>query len=116
MGPVEESAFFKPRLPLSGELRSKRGAAIARGPAALLDISPGESREGYFIAGAQPVRMVVLHCRPGLLTELPRLCPTDVPPPMMHFFLGLANARVSEFHLRPKSHARTNALSTHATS
>jgi AraC family transcriptional regulator, transcriptional activator of the genes for pyochelin and ferripyochelin receptors len=84
---VEGSAFFKLRLLLSGELRSERGTVIAQGPSALLSVSPGgASREVYFIAPGQPTHMVVLHCRREVLTDLLRLSPGDVPPPVNALF------------------------------
>jgi AraC-like DNA-binding protein len=84
---VEGSAFFKLRLLLSGELRSDRGTVIAQGPSALLSVSPGgASREVYSIAMGQPTHMVILHCRREVLTDLLRLSPGDVPPPLDTLF------------------------------
>ena len=83
---VEGTGFFKLRILLSGELRTQTSALIIQGPSGMLYISPGACREGYFIAGGQPIRMVVLHCRRELLTHLLGLAPDDVPPPMNVLF------------------------------
>jgi AraC-like DNA-binding protein len=79
---VEGTAYFKVRILLSGALRARSGEIIARAPEALLYVSPGSSREGYYIASGEPVRMIVLHCRPQLLTEVLGLEPRDIPAPL----------------------------------
>ena len=83
---VEGTAFFKLRLLLAGSLRSASGEIIAQAPEALLYISPGASRGGYYILAAQPIRMVVLHCRPAVLTRDFGLNPTEIPPPLNKMF------------------------------
>jgi AraC-like DNA-binding protein len=83
---VEGTAFFKLRLLLSGSLRSASGEIIAQAPEALLYLSPGASRGGYYILGAQPIRMVVLHCRPAVLTRDFGLNSSEVPPPLDKLF------------------------------
>jgi AraC-like DNA-binding protein len=83
---VEGTAFFKLRLLLAGSLRSASGEIIAQGPEALLYLSPGASRGGYYILGAQPIRMVVLHCRPTVLTRDFGLNSSEVPPPLNKLF------------------------------
>jgi AraC-like DNA-binding protein len=83
---VEGTAFFKLRLLLTGSLRAASGEIIAQAPEALLHISPGASRGGYYILAAQPIRMVVLHCRPAVLTRDFGLNSTEVPPPLNKMF------------------------------
>ena len=83
---VEGTAFFKLRLLLAGSLRSASGEIIAQAPEALLYLSPGASRGGYYIPGAQPIRMVVLHCRPTVLTRDFGLNSSEVPPPLNKLF------------------------------
>ncbi|HEY3783856.1 MAG TPA: AraC family transcriptional regulator [Steroidobacteraceae bacterium] len=90
---VEGTDYFKLRILLSGSLRARTGEVIARAPEALLYVSPGTSREGYYIVGDEPVRMVVLHCRPNLLSRVLGLDLSDVPPPLNALFLpGRATA------------------------
>ncbi|MGC1521168.1 MAG: AraC family transcriptional regulator [Steroidobacteraceae bacterium] len=83
---VEGTAFFKLRLLLAGSLRSASGEIIAQAPEALLHLSPGAGRGGYYILGAQPIRMVVLHCRPTVLTRDFGLNSSDVPAPLNRMF------------------------------
>ena len=83
---VEGTAFFKLRLLLTGSLRAASGEIIAQAPEALLYISPGASRGGYYILAAQPIRMVVLHCRPAVLTRDFGLNSTEIPPPLNKMF------------------------------
>jgi len=83
---VEGTGFFKLRLLLAGSLRSASGEIIAQAPEALLYISPGASRGGYYILAAQPIRMVVLHCRPAVLTRDFGLNSSEVPPPLNKLF------------------------------
>jgi AraC-like DNA-binding protein len=83
---VEGSAFFKLRLLLTGSLRAASGEIIAQAPEALLYLSPGASRGGYYILAAQPIRMVVLHCRPTVLTRDFGLNSSGVPPPLNKLF------------------------------
>ena len=83
---VEGTAFFKLRLLLTGSLRAASGEIIAQAPEALLYISPGASRGGYYILAAQPIRMVVLHCRPAVLTRDFGLNSSEIPPPLNKMF------------------------------
>jgi AraC-like DNA-binding protein len=90
---VEGTDYFKLRILLSGTLRTKSGEVIARAPEALLYVSPGASREGYYIGAAEPTRMVVLHCRPQLLSHVLGLDLRDVPVPLNALFVpGLTAA------------------------
>jgi len=82
---VEGTGFFKLRLLLTGSLRAASGEIIAQAPQALLYLSPGASRGGYYILAAQPIRMVVLHCRPTVLTDF-GLNSSEVPPPLNKLF------------------------------
>jgi AraC-like DNA-binding protein len=93
---VEGTGFFKLRLLLAGSLRSASGEIIAQAPDALLYLSPGASREGYYIPAGQPLRMVVLHCRSAWITRDLGLDPQEVPAPLNKLF---APNQASE-HLR----------------
>jgi AraC-like DNA-binding protein len=93
---VEGVAFFKLRLLLAGSLRAASGEIIAQAPDALLYLSPGASREGYYILAGQPLRMVVLHCRSAWITHDLGLDPRDVPPPLDRLFA----------HNQPSEHLR----------
>jgi len=79
---VEGSGYFKVRILMSGTLRARTREIIATAPEALLYVSPGASREGYYIASGESVRMIVLHCRPQLLTHVLGLHPQDIPLPL----------------------------------
>ena len=79
---VEGSGFFKVRLLLSGELRTESGVMLLGAPRAMVVVSPGPSREGYFIAAGQWTRMVVLHGGPEALTSVLGLDPREIPPPL----------------------------------
>jgi AraC-like DNA-binding protein len=83
---VEGTGYFKLRIVLSGTLRARSGEALAQAPQTLLYVSPGASREGYFIASGEPVRMVVLHCRPNLLDRVLGLDLRDIPAPLDSLF------------------------------
>ncbi len=83
---VEGTGFFKLRLLLTGSLRAASGEIIAQAPEALLYISPGVGRGGYYILAAQPIRMVVLHCRPAVLTRDFGLNSSEIPPPLNRLF------------------------------
>ena len=95
---VEGTDYFKLRILLSGTLRTRSGETIARAPEALLYVSPGASREGYYIGAGEPTRMVVLHCRPQLLTHVLDLDLRDVPAPLNALFmpgLGASHQRLT---------------------
>ena len=90
---VEGTDYFKLRILLSGTLRAKTGEVIAQGPEALLYVSPGSSREGYYVGAGEPLRMIVLHCRPRLLSHVLGMDISDIPPPLNALFIpGLAAA------------------------
>jgi AraC-like DNA-binding protein len=84
---VEGADYFKLRILLSGTLRARSGEIIARAPGAVMYVSPGESSEGYTIAAGEPTRMVVLHCRPNLLTQVLGLDLPDIPQPLEALFV-----------------------------
>ena len=84
---VEGTDYFKLRILLSGTLRAKNGEVIARAPEALLYVSPGASREGYYVGSGEPLRMVVLHCRPSLLSQVLGIDLDEVPAPLNAFFI-----------------------------
>jgi AraC-like DNA-binding protein len=79
---VEGSGYFKVRILVSGTLRARTREVIATAPEALLYVSPGPSREGYYIASGESVRMIVLHCRPQLLTHVLDMHSKDIPSPL----------------------------------
>jgi AraC-like DNA-binding protein len=79
---VEGECFFKLRVLFSGTLLSDTGAVIVRGPQAGLYLSGGNRQTGYYIKGCEPLSMVVLHCRPALLTRVLGLNPSEVPAPL----------------------------------
>jgi AraC family transcriptional activator of pyochelin receptor len=84
---VEGTAFFKLRIVLSGTLRGQSGGLVAKAPQALLYVSAGSSREGYYISAGEPIRMVVLHCRPELITHVLGLEADEIAPPLDALFL-----------------------------
>jgi AraC-like DNA-binding protein len=98
---VEGTAFFKLRLLLTGSLRSASGEIIAQAPEVLLFISPGASRGGYYILATQPIRMVVLHCRPAVLTRDFGLNSSEVPPPLNKLFARNPEAENQRISLDP---------------
>ncbi|UTP41612.1 AraC family transcriptional regulator [Phenylobacterium sp. LH3H17] len=79
---VAGDGYFKLRLLLSGELRDEGGSAVLKGPEAMLYLSPGESRGGYFIAPDIATRMLVLHFRRGFLTDHLGLEAGEAPAPL----------------------------------
>jgi AraC family transcriptional regulator, transcriptional activator of the genes for pyochelin and ferripyochelin receptors len=84
---VEGADYFKLRILLSGTLRARTGEIIARAPGALLYVSPGASREGYYVCSGEPIRMVVLHCRPRLLSHVLGIDLRDIPSPLNAIFV-----------------------------
>ena len=84
---VEGADYFKLRILLSGTLRARTGEVIARAPGALLYVSPGASCEGYYACSGEPLRMVVLHCRPRLLSHVLGIDLRDIPPPLNALFV-----------------------------
>lgn len=91
---VEGTGYFKLRIVLSGTLRARSGETLAQAPQALLYVSPGASREGYFIASGERVRLVILHCRPNLLDRVLGLDLRDIPAPLDSLFApGRATTR-----------------------
>ena len=84
---VEGADYFKLRILLSGTLRARTGEVIARAPGALLYVSPGASCEGYYACSGEPLRMVVLHCRPRLLSHVLGIDLRDIPPPLDALFV-----------------------------
>ena len=84
---VEGDGLFKLRILLSGSLRGSFGGILAQAPETLLYVSPGASSEGYYAVRGERLRMVVLHCRPELLTQVLHLDPLDVPAPLDSLYL-----------------------------
>jgi AraC-like DNA-binding protein len=83
---VEGEYFFKLRVLFSGTLLSETGKVIVRAPQAALYLSGGSRQTGYYISGSEPLSMVVLHCRPALLTRFLGLDPSEVPSPLNTVF------------------------------
>ncbi len=84
---VEGTSFFKLRILLSGTLLAASGEVVAHAPQAMLSVSPGPSRDGYYIVAGERLRMVVLHCRPELITHVLGLEQGEVPPPLDTLFI-----------------------------
>lgn len=83
---VEGANFFKLRVLFSGTLLSETGDVIVRAPQAALYLCGGSRQSGYYIRGSEPISMVVLHCRPPLLTRVLGLDPSEVPSPLSTVF------------------------------
>jgi AraC family transcriptional activator of pyochelin receptor len=99
---VEGTAFFKVRILLSGTLRGQSGGVVATAPQALLYVSPGSSREGYFISAGEPIRMVVLHCRPELMTDVLGLDADEIAPPLDSLFQTVRDGSRHRLALGPE--------------
>ena len=82
--PVDDSRHFKLRFMLSGRLLTRNKETMLEGGQAVVHISPrhSEANGGYFVEGGQPTRMVVLHGRRELLTDLLGMDSADTPPPL----------------------------------
>lgn len=82
--PVDDSGYFKLRFMVSGRLLTRTHETLLEGGQAVAHVSPRytEANGGYFIAGGQRTRMVVLHGRKELLTDLLGMDSTDTPPPL----------------------------------
>jgi AraC-like DNA-binding protein len=83
---LSSSGLLKLRVLLSGRLLSESGALLSKASEAVVDISPGSSESGYYIASNERTRLVCLHCRPRYLTEVMGLNPADLPPPLKRLF------------------------------
>lgn len=77
---------FKIRVLISGELLDRNRASLLTGPGAYLAAYPGDSGEGYFAKAGTRLRLLVLHCRPGLLTEDLKLPLAAIPEPLARMF------------------------------
>ena len=78
---VEGERYFKLRVLLSGQLLRADGHVLISGPQALVFISPGPGNDGYFIPADVETSLVVLHCRPELLSDTLGLEEEMIPPP-----------------------------------
>jgi AraC-like DNA-binding protein len=85
--------FFKVRLLVSGGMRDNSRQLLATGPELSLTVIPGNGFGGYYIAGGQNLRMVVLTCQRALLTHEVGLANNEIPPSMEHLFSGGATSR-----------------------
>ena len=81
-----EDGSFKIRLLLSGTLLTPSREILARSPQLSLSIVASKSTEGYFIRPGENLRMVVLHCRPELLSHGIGLGPDEIPRPFDRLF------------------------------
>lgn len=83
---VAGSSLLKLRLLLSGRLLSESGAVLGKASEVIMDISPGSSQTGYFVAANERTRIVCLHCRPRYLTDVMGLDPADLPTSLQRLF------------------------------
>jgi AraC-like DNA-binding protein len=89
------AGFFKLRLLLNGTLLEKSGDRLVSAPEASLHIAAAGHRVGDYLAANEHTRMVVLYCRPELLTRVIGLHPSEVPPPFDRLFAsGQAGERM----------------------
>jgi AraC-like DNA-binding protein len=91
--------FFKIRLLVSGGMRDNNRQLLATGPELSLTVIPGNGLGGYYIAGGQNLRMVVLNCQRALLTQEIGLADNEIPPSMEHLFSGGTISRVFRMKL-----------------
>jgi AraC-like DNA-binding protein len=98
---VEGDGLFKLRILLSGRLRSRSGEILAQAPETLLYVSPGASSEGYSAIPGEPLRMVVLHCRPELLTQVLQLDTAEIPAPLDSLYVPGRPTSCQRLALRP---------------
>lgn len=101
--PVTGRRFFKLRLLLSGRLLGPNRDVQVQGPQGLLHLSPGASEDGYFVAGGQETKLVVLHCRPELLVQSLGLDPSDLPPPLDTIEGGSSPSSMHRIGLGPEA-------------
>lgn len=100
---LEGDRFFKLRLLLSGTILDRQRKPMAEGPQALLHLSPGRSRDGYFVAGGRLTKLIVLHCRTELLSTGLGLDPGDVPTPFNQLFQGELASSMQRVALGPEA-------------
>jgi AraC-like DNA-binding protein len=95
--PVDDSRYFKLRFMLSGRLLNRSRETLLEGGQALAHVSPRttESGGGYFVESGQQTRMVVLHGRKELLTDVLGPNAADAPPPL-NLMLGPPHDEVSQ--------------------
>ena len=96
---VAGDGFFKIRLLLSGTLLTRAMEPLVRSPQLSLTVVPASASEGYFIKGGENLSMVVLHCRPELISRTVGLGEADVPPPFDILFDAGAEAQELQFNL-----------------
>jgi AraC-like DNA-binding protein len=94
--------YFKVRVLLSGRLLGANRETLIEGPHAVMFLSPGEGRDGYFIAKDVEIRLLVLHCRPGLLTDTLGLAPSALPPPFNRFIVPTMQGCLHSLALGPE--------------
>jgi AraC-like DNA-binding protein len=91
--------FFKIRLLVSGGMCDSNRQPLATGPELSLTVVPGTGLGGYYIAGGQNMRMVVLNCQRALLTQEIGISDNEIPPPMERLFSGETASRVVRLKL-----------------
>jgi len=91
--------FFKIRLLVSGGMRGNKKELLATAPEISLTVVPDNGLGGYFIAGGQNLRMVVLNCQRALLTQEIGLADDKIPPPMDNLFSGSTALRIFPMRL-----------------
>ncbi len=77
--PADET--FKVRILMRGRLTDASGETIVQGPGAFVEAFPGESVSGYHVEPGE-IGLIVLHCRMPQLTDVLKLPPASVPPPL----------------------------------
>lgn len=82
--PVNDSRHFKLRFMLSGRLLTRERRVLLEGGQAAIHIAPRDTDPdgGYFIVAGHRARMVVLHGRRELLTDVLGLDAANTPPPL----------------------------------
>lgn len=76
---VPGDRIFKIRLLLSGTLEDKAKRITYKGPDGILYALPGAVNNGYYVAAGEQIKMVVLHCKPEILSEVLLLGREEVP-------------------------------------
>jgi AraC-like DNA-binding protein len=83
---VPGDRLFKIRILLSGGLSQPSGGIMLKGTGAYLEAYPGSVASEYFVSAESRARIVVLHCRPELLTRRFGLSVTEIPAPINVMF------------------------------
>jgi AraC-like DNA-binding protein len=95
--PIEN--MFKIRFLLSGRMSNSHGDTIMTSPGGILMPYMGGGFDGYALSGGVETRLVILHCRPSILTEVLQLDASQIPPPLDRVLQG---ATTVQPHIRIK--------------